>query len=264
MSVRDLFDLTGRKAVVVGGGSGLGRASALGLADFGASVVVADLDPEAAGSTARTIVETGGTVAQSAPEGVALDVTSTEDADDIAATHPDAEILVVTPGYNARKRLLDTTDADFDRVVDINLKGSYRLMRAFGAAMAERGRGSIVAFASFRAHVVEPGQGLYAATKAGIVQLTKTLAAELGPSGVRVNAVLPGTFETPLTEQIKSDQSWWSAYEQKTVLRRWAQPEEIAGAVTFLASDAASYVTGSSQLVDGGWMAVDGRFEPDV
>lgn len=263
MSVRDLFDLTGRKAVVVGGGSGLGRASAFGLADFGASVVVADVDPEAASAAARDIAESGGTV-EAAPDGMDLDVTSTESADDAAAAHPDAEILVVTPGYNARKRLLDTSDADFDRVVDVNLKGTYRLMRAFGAAMTQRGRGSIIAFASFRAHVVEPGQGLYAATKAGIVQLTKTLAAELGPAGVRVNAVLPGIFETPLTEQIKADQSWWSAYEQKTVLRRWAQPSEIAGAVTFLAGDAASYVTGSSQLVDGGWMAADGRFEPNI
>lgn len=264
MSLRDKFDLTGQKAMVVGAGSGLGRASAVGLADFGASVVAADLDLDAATEAVRDIAATSQADAAGRPEAMALDVTSTEDAEQAANAHPDAGILVITPGYNARKRLLDTTDSDFDRVVDINLKGAYRLMRAFGATMARRGKGSIITFASFRAQVVEPGQGLYAATKAGIVQLTKTLASELGPAGVRVNAVLPGTFETPLTEQIKADQQWWNAYEEKTVLRRWAQPEEIAGAVTYLASDAASYVTGSAQLVDGGWTAADGRFDPNV
>ncbi|WP_210414681.1 SDR family NAD(P)-dependent oxidoreductase [Microlunatus elymi] len=259
MSVRDLFDLTDRKALVVGAGSGLGRASAIGLADFGAAVIAADLDAAAADETAKIIAAAGNTASS-----MVLDVTDTAAANAAATEHPDTEILVVTPGYNVRRRLLDTTDLDFDRVIDINLKGSYRLMRAFGATMAARGKGSIITFASFRAQVIEPGQGLYAATKAGVVQLTKTMAAELGPAGVRVNAVLPGTFETPLTAQIKSDHDWWGAYEQKSILKRWAQPEEIAGAIVFLASDASSYVTGSTQLVDGGWTAADGRFEPTV
>ena len=112
---------------------------------------------------------------------------------------------MVTPGFNVRKRLLDTTDDDFDKVIDLNLKGTYRLRRAFGAAMATRGTGSIVTFARFCALVVEPGQGLYAAAKAGVVQLTKTMATELGTHGVRVNAIVPGPFETALTAQIKAD-----------------------------------------------------------
>jgi len=192
-------------------------------------------------------------------------VTSTESVEAAAAAaHPDAEILVVTPGFNVRKRLLDTTDDDFDKVIDLNLKGTYRLRRAFGAAMATRGKGSIVTFARFCALVVEPGQGLYAAAKAGVVQLTKTMATELGTHGVRVNAIVPGPFETALTAQIKADTEWWDGYSNKTALKRWAQPPEIAGAVIFLASDASSYVSGTSQLVDGGWMANDGRFEPKV
>lgn len=97
-----------------------------------------------------------------------------------------------------------------------------------------------------------------------MVQLTKTMATELGTHGVRVNAIVPGPFEAALTAQIKADTEWWDGYANKTALQHWAQPAEIAGAVIFLASDARSYVTGTSPLVDGGWMANDGRFEPKV
>jgi NAD(P)-dependent dehydrogenase (short-subunit alcohol dehydrogenase family) len=128
--------------------------------------------------------------------------------------------------------------------------------------MAERGRGSIIGTASIRSLVVEPGQGVYAATKAGLVQLLRTAAAELGPSGVRVNALAPGVVETPLTAPIAANPEWYDAYARKSALGRWAQPSELAGAVVYLASDAASFVTGSVLFVDGGWTAVDGRYDP--
>jgi NAD(P)-dependent dehydrogenase (short-subunit alcohol dehydrogenase family) len=123
-------------------------------------------------------------------------------------------------------------------------------------------RGSIIIFSSIRSQVVEPGQSVYAMTKAGIVQLVRTAAAEFGPSGVRVNAVAPGVVETPLTAPIQANADWHSAYANKSALKRWARAEEMVGPTLFLASDAASFVTGTVLFADGGWTAVDGRFTP--
>jgi NAD(P)-dependent dehydrogenase (short-subunit alcohol dehydrogenase family) len=256
---RKLFDLSGRSAVVIGAGSGIGQASALGLAAFGARVHCADIDLEWAAGTAAWIRQEGG-----AAEALALDI---RDGDQVAAAlelsgAPD--VLVVTPSVNVRKPVLETSDREFDRVVELNLKGVFRVIREFGRAMAERRSGSIVLFSSIRAQVVEPGQGAYAATKAGTVQLARTLAAELGERGVRVNAIAPGVVETPLTAQIQQDPQWYRAYAEKGALKRWAKPSEMVGAVLFLASDAGSYVTGSCLMVDGGWTAVDGRFVPPL
>ena len=174
------------------------------------------------------------------------------------------DVLVSTPSINVRKPLLDYTDEEFDRVVDLNLKGTFRLVREFGPGMVGRGSGSIIAFSSIRAQVVEPGQGVYAATKSGTVQMLRALAAELGTKGVRVNTIAPGVVETPLTAQIKEDPDWYGSYARKSILGRWAKPHEMAGMIVYLASDASSYVTGAFMLVDGGWTAADGRFNPPL
>lgn len=249
----DLFSLKGRTAVVVGAGSGIGRESALALAAHGAEVVCADVDLEAARATA----DAGPTMTATR-----LDVLDPDAVADAAAAHADAQVLVFTAATNVRKPLLQYTSEEFDRVVALNLRASFDLVRAFGSVMAERGRGSIIGFSSIRAVAVEPGQGVYAATKAGLVQLLRTAAAELGPSGVRVNAVAPGIVDTPLTAQIRAVPEWADAYASKSALGRWSRPDELAGAVVYLASDASSFVTGSQLFVDGGWTAIDGRYTP--
>ena len=256
---RGLFDLSGRVALIAGAASGIGEASAHALAAFGARAVCADLDEAGARRTAGAIAAQGG-----AAEALELDVRDPTSVRAARERLPGLDVLVVTPSVNVRRPLLDIGDDDFDRVVDLNLKGTFRLLREFGGGMAERGRGSIIVFSSIRGQVVEPGQSVYAATKAGVVQLARALAVELGERSVRVNAVAPGVVETPLTRQIKSDPEWYRACADKSALRRWAQPSEIAGAVVFLASDAASFVTGACLYVDGGWTAVDGRFTPPL
>ena len=248
-----LFDLTGRQALVVGGGGGIGREVALALRAAGAEITVADLDVDAAAATAALAGGASARVDVADPDSV---------ADLLRLGTPD--ILITTVGINVRKALADYGDADFERVVGVNLRGVFHLLRAYGPAMAHRGGGSIVAFTSIRSLTVEPGQGVYAATKAGLIQLIRTAAAEHGAAGVRANAVAPGIVATELTGPIRADAAWSAAYAAKPALRRWAEPAEVAGAAVFLASDAASYVTGSVLFVDGGWTAVDGRFDPPM
>jgi NAD(P)-dependent dehydrogenase (short-subunit alcohol dehydrogenase family) len=243
-----LFDLTGKTAVVIGAASGIGEAVAHGCEQQGAMLVRLDIKPDAA----RGIGE--------------LDIRDSAAVDRafgaIDQAHGGVDIAICTPSINVRKPIMQYTDDDLSRVLDLNIKGNFNVLRAAGRVMTPRQRGSIILFSSVRSQVVEPGQGAYAATKAGIVQLARAAATEYGPHGVRVNTIAPGVIETPLTAPIKANADWYNAYAAKSVFNRWGRPDELAGAAVFLASDAASYVTGSIIFVDGGWLAADGRFTP--
>ena len=195
-----LFDLTGKRIVVIGAGSGIGEAGALALAAHGGEVLCADLSAEAAADTVAAIHDTGGSArAATVDIGDAASIEAMFDG----FGHLDA--LITTPAINVRKRLLDISQEEIERVLSLNLVGTFHAITAAGRRMAAAGGGSIVAISSIRSQVVEPGQGIYAATKAGVLQMIRTLAAELGPQGVRANALAPGVVETPLTDQIKND-----------------------------------------------------------
>lgn len=255
-----MFELTDRVVAVIGAGSGIGEAVAHACAAQGARVACLDLDEGAAAAVAGDLDGAGGSVAGR------VDIT---DADSVAEAlgalvreHGRLDGVVCTPGVNVRKPIVDYTPEDFRKVVDVNLSGSFNVLQSAARIMLPQQSGSIVLFASIRAAVVEPGQSVYAATKGGIVQLAKAGAAEFGGAGVRVNAIAPGVVETPLTAPIKASPDWYGAYANKSALGRWAQPPEMAGPAAFLLSDAATFITGTTLYVDGGWTAIDGRFQP--
>jgi len=254
-----LFDLSGKRIIVIGAGSGIGQAGAMALAGHGAEVLCADVSEEAAAQVATNIVDGGGAATSGH-----VDIGDAASINALFESHGHLDVLITTPAINVRKRLLDVTEEEVQRVISLNLVGAFHAMTAAGRRMAESGGGSIVAISSIRSQVVEPGQGVYAATKAGVLQIVRTLAAELGPQKVRVNALAPGVVETPLTQQIKNQPDWYEAYAAKGALGRWAQPIEMAGPIVFLASEASSFVTGSLLVADGGWLAVDGRFTPPL
>jgi NAD(P)-dependent dehydrogenase (short-subunit alcohol dehydrogenase family) len=257
----DLFRLDNKVIAVIGAGSGIGQAVAIGAARQGARVACFDIDEAAACATAAQIRRE-----KQIADATALDITdavATErEIGDVAASHGRLDGVICTPSINVRKKLLDYSEDEFDRVVRLNLKGSFNVVRAAGRLMMPQGAGSIVIFSSIRSVVVEPGQAIYSMTKAGILQLVRGAACEFGAAGVRVNAVGPGVIETPLTAPIKAQPEWYQAYANKNIFQRWGKAEEMVGPTLFLMSDAASYVTGTILYADGGWLAVDGRFTP--
>ncbi len=253
---RAAFDLTGKTALVLGAASGIGKASAEALAALGADVICADKDRQ---GVERTAAEIDGYVRA---EAHVIDAANPDDiarlVGVVAKLGQRLDIAVTTPAMHIRKVFLDYSDEEYDRIVDLNLRGVFLFLRAFGRLMRDQKGGSLIATSSMRAMTLEPGMAIYAATKAGIIQLVRGLASELGPYGVRVNAVVPSICETALVTPLKAKPEIFAKLAAHTVFNRWSRPSEVGSAVAFLASDAASYITGTAMLVDGGWTAIDG------
>ncbi|MGD1879180.1 MAG: SDR family NAD(P)-dependent oxidoreductase [Kiloniellaceae bacterium] len=248
--------LDGRVAVVTGGGQGIGAACAQALAEAGAKVVIAELVPQRATDSAELLARQGLAV-----EGVELDVTSSAAVDKVAAQVLDKygriDILVNNAGVaKSDVRAEDTSDEHWRFHMEVNVDGLFWCCRAFGRQMLEQGNGSIVNIGSMSGFIVNKPQpqSFYNASKAAVHHLTRSLAAEWAARGVRVNAVAPTYIETPLTSfGIKENPEMYKVWLEMTPMGRVGQPEEIASVVHFLASDAASLVTGAIVAADGGY-----------
>ncbi len=262
--MRGLFDVKGKVAVVTGAASGIGEGIAYAFAANGGKVVAVDIKEDELSRLVRNLISQNADAIA-----VKADISDPESVKEIARKaiekYGKIDALYAVPAINVRKKIFDYTYEEFDRVIRVNLRGTFALLKEIGLEISRNpDGGSIVVLSSIRSQIVEPGQSVYAGTKAAVLQMARTLAAELGSKNVRVNAIGPGVVDTPLTAQIKNDKEWYSAYADKSPLKRWASVKEIAGPCLFLATPAASFINGTILFVDGGWTGIDGRYEPKL
>ena len=250
------FDLEGKRALVTGGGRGIGRACALALAQTGAEVVVASRTREELDEVVAAISARGGKA-----RAMRCDIddpgAGARLVEAVSRLDGPLDILVNNAAISPIvKNVAAVETREWERILSVNLRATVRILRNFGAAMAERGRGSIVNITSVGAVRALPGLAPYAVSKAALGQLTRVLAVEWAPFGVRVNAVAPGYIETAMTAGVYGNEHLHRQVIDRTPLGRFGQPAEVAWAVVFLASEAASYVTGTTLFVDGGWTSL--------
>ena len=247
-------EFEGKVAIVTGGAMGIARATIERLCREGATCVIVDKNEEAAKKYEEELKAKGYKA-----KAVAADVSDVNDIKKMVDTAIKEcgriDILVNCAGVNVRKEVLDYTEQDWDFMIDINLKGTFFTCLEVGKHMKERGQGSIVNISSIQGEEVLPERDIYAASKGGVKQLTKAFAVELAPYGVRVNCISPAFVETPMVERVLADDKWRNIILSRTPLKRLGKVEEIAEAIAFLASEKASYITGSNMMVDGGWTA---------
>jgi NAD(P)-dependent dehydrogenase (short-subunit alcohol dehydrogenase family) len=251
----------GKVAAVTGAGSGLGRACALALGAAGAAVVANDVALDGLRETADEVVAAGGQV-----EVVVGDIRNREDVTKIIAAAQSRfdglDIMVANAGVSKYVPFEEATDDDLDVVLDTNLRGALLCAQAAIPALRARQGGSILFISSVQAFVTLPGCVAYAAAKAGLIAAARALAVEVGREGIRVNAIAPGVFDTPMLHRdldgmnVDEASGFLARVEGANVLGRIGRPDEIGDVVVFLTSDAASYITGTTVVVDGGYLAV--------
>ncbi|OGG57237.1 MAG: 2-deoxy-D-gluconate 3-dehydrogenase [Candidatus Handelsmanbacteria bacterium RIFCSPLOWO2_12_FULL_64_10] len=251
----NVFNLTGRSALVTGASKGLGQAMALALAKAGADLLItsrhrAEVDAvarEVASATGRKVVGVESDASRRA------DVESAVDR--ALRAFGKVDILVNNAGVNIREPMVELRDESWEQVIGINLTGPMMYCRAVGPHMIQRRYGRVINVASTLGAVSIPNRSSYAASKGGLIQLTKTVALEWAPHNITVNTLCPGPFETPINAALMKDPAAYQAFVAKVPMGRWGKPEELAGPVVFLASDASSFMTGATLFIDGGWTA---------
>ncbi|MCW3475638.1 SDR family NAD(P)-dependent oxidoreductase [Limobrevibacterium gyesilva] len=260
-----LSRLSGQPAVVTGAAGGIGRAIALRLAREGAPVLAVDVKAEDLAATAA-LAQAQGTPVETMVADVASADSPAAILDHAIARHGSVRVLVNNAGIGGSHRAGDTDDAELDRFLDMNLRSVFRMSRA--AVLRMPAGGAIVNIASIFGMTGFPGSAAYAAAKAGVIGITRQMAADYGPAGIRVNAISPGLIETGMTRRRIESSAWFrSQMTDMTPLGRNGQPEDIAAAAAFLCSDDAGFITGQVLVVDGGWLATryrDGMDAPPV
>ena len=248
------LELTGKVAVVLGGTQGIGRALSLGMAEAGADVVACARTVEKVEATAKEIEEKGRRTLR-----VTSDVSDTASLErlleECVKEFGKVDIRVCCAGRTRRQPTLEMTDAGWEAIIDTNLTGTLRACRVFGRHMISNGYGRIINIASLSSFVALYEVAAYAASKAAVASLTKSLAVEWARHGVNVNAIAPGVFKTDLNRELLETTGRGREFEMRTPMGRFGKVDELAGAAVFLASEAASFVTGEILVVDGGFLA---------